>query len=87
MCQTLFTLFLQYFELVIFTDEPNSYADPIINRLDTYKVGLFSVPKQAGTHSVPKQAPQCERNGRCHALHCKPMMQCKGKMSASLSLM
>jgi import inner membrane translocase subunit TIM50 len=28
----------QYYEIVVFTDEPNSYADPIINRLDTHKV-------------------------------------------------
>lgn len=28
----------QYFEIVVFTDEPNSYADPIISRLDTMKM-------------------------------------------------
>lgn len=28
----------QYFEIVIFTDEPNSYADPVLNRLDVNHV-------------------------------------------------
>lgn len=28
----------QYFEIVIFTDEPNSYADPVLNRLDANHV-------------------------------------------------
>lgn len=31
----------QYYEVVIFTDEPNTYADPILNRLDTHKVIPF----------------------------------------------
>jgi len=26
-----------YYEVVLFTDEPSSYAEPIINKLDPYR--------------------------------------------------
>ena len=29
----------QYFEVVIYTDEPSSYAMPVINKLDKQQVG------------------------------------------------
>lgn len=31
----------QYYEIVVFTDEPNTYADPIINRLDPHRYVLL----------------------------------------------
>jgi len=31
----------QYFEIVVFSEEPNTYVDPIINRLDTSKVVTY----------------------------------------------
>ena len=39
----------QYFELVVFTDEPNTYADPIISRLDTLKVRYRAVQQYSNT--------------------------------------
>lgn len=36
----------QYYEIVIYTDEPNVYADPIINKLDTHRVIPYRLYRQ-----------------------------------------
>ncbi len=36
----------QYYEIVIYTDETNMYADPIINRLDPYRVIPYRLYRQ-----------------------------------------
>lgn len=54
----------QYFEIVIFTDEPNTYADPIISRLDTHKVVPYRLYRPETQYSEGKHVRDLSKLNR-----------------------
>lgn len=55
----------QYFELVIFTDEPSAYAIPVINKLDKHQASMGTVWAKVWANAVVICLEGVHGGGRC----------------------